>query len=504
MPAYSEKKAKKPKRKFQPRSFNLNLILWVSFSVFTIVVIVFFAVVQNVQIGFQYREQAQRELRDAGEEIKATVSGSIELLPDDSLSRRLLAIANRYNVSVYLFTIDGRYVFPEVPVDEVDEADDYYAIYEEVRSLMGEGDYVSPYDTDDGSYAYAMKLETLVGSEFYLYLSSSTAHVSRAMSEMGWLSLITGLFAVALAFVVSGLVSMVITKPISEVAEKAKELARGNYEVTFESETYACLEVKELSESLSHASAEISKADKMQKELIANVSHDFKTPLTMIKAYASMIIEISGDDKAKREKHAQVIIDEADRLAALVGDVLDLSKLQAGIEQEEFSVFNLSEDIYAVTNRFDFYVETEGYVIKTDIDDDLYTFAARGRVEQVLYNLIGNAINYTGADKCILVRLKKGKDCSRFEVIDTGKGIPQEEIDTIWDRYYRSNEAHKRLKRGTGLGLSIVKSILQKYGIRFGVKSEVGKGSCFWVDFPLPNGREPQAKQTQAPAKPLN
>ena len=77
MPAYSEKKAKKPKRKFQPRSFNLNLILWVSFSVFTIVVIVFFAVVQNVQIGFQYREQAQRELRDAGEEIKATVSGSI-------------------------------------------------------------------------------------------------------------------------------------------------------------------------------------------------------------------------------------------------------------------------------------------------------------------------------------------------------------------------------------------------------------------------------------------
>ena len=504
MPALTAKKAKRaktPKKKFQPKSFNLNLILWVSFSVFTIIVIVFFAVVQNVQIGYQYRDQAQRELREAGGEIEATVSGTTELFPDDDLSRRLLAIANRYNVSVYLFTIDGRYVFPEVPTDEVD---DYYAIYEEVRSLIGEGDYVSPYDTGDGSYAYAMKLETLGGGECYLYLSSSTAHVARTMNEMSWLSLITGLFAVALAFVVSGLVSMVITKPISEVAEKAKELARGNYEVTFESETYACLEVKELSEALSHASAEISKADKMQKELIANVSHDFKTPLTMIKAYASMIIEISGDDKEKRNKHAQVIIDEADRLAALVGDVLDLSKLQAGIEQEEFSVFNLSEDVYAVTNRFSFYVETEGYVIKTDIDDDLYTFAARGRVEQVLYNLIGNAINYTGENKTILVRLKKGEDCSHFEVIDTGKGIPPEEIDTIWDRYYRSREAHKRMKRGTGLGLSIVKSILQKYGIRFGVKSEVGKGSCFWVDFPLPNGREPQAKQASAPQKPLN
>ena len=486
MPAFPARSARKPHKKFQPRSFNLNLILWVSFSVFTIVVIAFFAIVQNVQIEFQYRDQTERDLRDAGEEIVTAAIEDDILFASGDLSRRLLAIANRYNVSIYLFTTDGRFVFPEIPSDETEK---YYAIYEEVRSRLGEGNFVSPYDTGSGSYAYAMRL-SLADGEWYLYLESSTAHIARAMNEMGWLSLITALFAVALAFVVSGLVSMVITKPISEVAEKAKELARGNYEVNFESETYACLEVKELSESLSRASAEISKADKMQKELIANVSHDFKTPLTMIKAYASMIREISGDDKTKRDKHAQVIIDEADRLAALVGDVLDLSKLQAGIEKEEFSVFNLSEDVYAVTNRFDFYVETEGYTIHTDIDDDLYTFAARGRVEQVLYNLIGNAISYTGEDKSILVRLKAGKDCSHFEVIDTGKGIPKEELDTIWDRYYRSNEAHKRLKRGTGLGLSIVKSILQKYGIRFGVRSEVGKGSCFWVDFPLPNGRE--------------
>lgn len=496
MPAFSAQTTRKLHKKFQPRSFNLNLILWVSFSVFTIVVIAFFAVVQNVQIKYQYRAQTEQSLRDAGDEIVryAIDFGALDpgfFDPDTDLSRRLLAIANRYNVSVYLFTADGRFVFPEYPVEEQEE---YVAIYEEVRSRLGEeGDLVSPYDTGSGSYAHARRI-SLAGGEWYLYLSSSTEHITRVMNEMGWLSLITGLFAVALAFVVSGLVSMVITKPISEVAEKAKELARGNYEVNFESETYACLEVKELSESLSRASAEISKADKMQKELIANVSHDFKTPLTMIKAYASMIREISGDDKTKRDKHAQVIIDEADRLAALVGDVLDLSKLQAGIEKEEFSVFNLSEDVYAVTNRFDFYVETEGYTIHTDIDDDLYTFAARGRVEQVLYNLIGNAISYTGADKSILVRLKAGKDCSHFEVIDTGKGIPKEELDTIWDRYYRSNEAHKRLKRGTGLGLSIVKSILVKYGIRFGVKSEVGKGSCFWVDFPLPNGRENKTK----------
>ena len=218
MPAFPARSARKPHKKFQPRSFNLNLILWVSFSVFTIVVIAFFAIVQNVQIEFQYRDQTERDLRDAGEEIVTAAIEDDVFFSSGDLSRRLLAIANRYNVSIYLFTTDGAFVFPEIPVDETEK---YYAIYEEVRSRLGEGNFVSPYDTGSGSYAYAMRL-SLADGEWYLYLESSTAHIARAMNEMGWLSLITALFAVALAFVVSGLVSMVITKPISEVAERPR------------------------------------------------------------------------------------------------------------------------------------------------------------------------------------------------------------------------------------------------------------------------------------------
>ena len=206
MPAFSAQKTRKPHKKFQPRSFNLNLILWVSFSVFTIVVIAFFAVVQNVQIKYQYRAQTEQSLRDAGDEIVRYAETDDVFFQSVDLSRRLLAIANRYNVSVYLFTADGRFVFPEIPTEEQEE---YAAIYEEVRSRLGEGDLVSPYDTGDGSYAHARRI-SLAGGEWYLYLSSSTEHVTRVMNEMGWLSLITGLFAVALAFVVSGLVSMVI------------------------------------------------------------------------------------------------------------------------------------------------------------------------------------------------------------------------------------------------------------------------------------------------------
>ena len=147
MPAFSAQTTQKLHKKFQPRSFNLNLILWVSFSVFTIVVIAFFAVVQNVQIKYQYRAQTEQSLRDAGDEIVryAIDFGALDpgfFDPDTDLSRRLLAIANRYNVSVYLFTADGRFVFPEIPTEEIEE---YAAIYEEVRSRLGEeGDLVSP------------------------------------------------------------------------------------------------------------------------------------------------------------------------------------------------------------------------------------------------------------------------------------------------------------------------------------------------------------------------
>ena len=244
----------------------------------------------------------------------------------------------------------------------------------------------------------------------------------------------------------------------------------------------------ELADVLDHARLEISKADIMQKELIANVSHDFKTPLTMIKAYASMIREISGDNKKKRDANAKVIIDECDRLTMLVSDLLDLSKLRAGMNSEEKrTVFNLSEEVCAVAGRFSYLSETEGYDIETQIEDGLYIRANKERIAQVFYNLIGNAVNYTGEDKRVRVKLFRKGANARFEVIDSGKGIPADEVDTIWDRYYRSGASHKRPVSGTGLGLSIVKNILLQHDCPFGVISEQGKGSCFWAEFPLPS-----------------
>jgi signal transduction histidine kinase len=242
-----------------------------------------------------------------------------------------------------------------------------------------------------------------------------------------------------------------------------------------------------LADSLNFARDELSKTDRMQRELIANVSHDFKTPLTMIKGYASMIMEISGEIPEKRNKHAQVIVDEADRLASLVSDMLDLSKLRSDIEQLILNEVDMSVFVKETLDRFSYLAETQGYVFETDIEPNLVTRSDKMKIGQVLYNLIGNAVNYTGDDKRIFVRLKRDDNAKefRFSVSDTGAGIKPEELDTVWDRYYRSSETHKRPVKGTGLGLSIVKTILEKHQFRFGIDSTIGKGSTFYVVFPL-------------------
>jgi signal transduction histidine kinase len=206
----------------------------------------------------------------------------------------------------------------------------------------------------------------------------------------------------------------------------------------------------------------------------------------MIKGYASMIMEISGDIPEKRNKHAQVIVDEADRLTSLLNDVLDLSKISSGIEALKQTTFDMSSYLEEVLGRFDYLKETKGYRFITEIEDGLFTSGDEMKLGQVLYNLIGNAVNYTGEDKKVIVRLKKisGSECF-FSVTDTGEGIKPEDKDSIWERYYRSKETHKRPVQGTGLGLSIVKAILQKHGFVFGVESKEGEGTTFYVRFPL-------------------
>ena len=248
----------------------------------------------------------------------------------------------------------------------------------------------------------------------------------------------------------------------------AKKLALGNYDIKFEKAGYQ--EMDDLADTLNSTTKELARTDKVKRELIANVSHDLRTPLTMIKAYSEMIRDLSGENKEKREEHLKVIIDETDRLTRLVNDMMDLSKIESGELDILKGVFDFSEVVKNMTNNFKSIYENESCKIKLECQDEIYANADRTKIEQVLYNLIGNAINHSGNDnKEIKIKVTTTLKRVKVQVIDNGEGITKEDLVHIWDRYYKASNSFKRSSSGSGLGLSIAKNILTKHESDFGV-----------------------------------
>ena len=222
------------------------------------------------------------------------------------------------------------------------------------------------------------------------------------------------------------------------------------------------------------------KTDELRRDLMANVSHDLKTPLTMIKAYAEMIRDISYKDQDKMNEHLSIIVDETDRLTVLVNDILDLSRMQSNADSLSIEKFDLADDIKTIVNRYQIIKETEKYTINLDIPNSIMIKADKKKLNQVIYNLINNAINYTGDDKTVTVRVTKHKKYYLVEISDTGKGIKESEIPYIWNKYYKNDKNHQRNVVSTGLGLSIVKEILELHDYEYGVKSVLKKGTTFY------------------------
>ena len=467
------------------RPTSTFFLLWASFSALSLLLLLILGITQRVTIERSLKDEAASEVSARGPRIAQQIVDGPPPAYDGNYSLFLRVLALENDVDVLMFGDDGKLLYPSK--EEFGEAhpdlDGYFDFKDEVEKMIDVlGDKSAALYEHKNAYVYGAKIMVNGSSPVYLYVGQSFQLMESASSAMTTRTVLLCIFSFVFSFAVTSALAGWLTKPLEEMTKKATRFAQGDFSVDFHGEGYS-FEVENLARTLNYARDEISKADRMQKELIANVSHDFKTPLTMIKAYASMIAEISGNNPEKRDKHAKIIIDEADRLASLVNDVLDLSKLQSGIGELKKENLDISALLKEVLGRFAYYRDTKGYRFVLDIDDGLCALADKTKIQQALYNLIGNAVNYTGENKTVFVCLKGDGARFRFSVRDTGKGIKPEEIKGIWERYYRSAEAHKRPVQGTGLGLSIVKSVLERHGLEYGVESQVGEGSIFYVWF---------------------
>ncbi len=310
-----------------------------------------------------------------------------------------------------------------------------------------------------------------------VFLYSTLEDVSGAnvilKNQLIYLTIIAILFASFIAF----FLSKKLTEPILDITKRAKLLGSGTM-VSFPK--YDIEEVNELAEVLNHAGRDMLKTDELRRDLMANVSHDLKTPLTMIKAYAEMVRDLSYKDEEKREEHCNIIINEVDRLNLLVNDILTLSKNEANADKIKLEKIDLVKEIKEIIKRYEILKVTEDYQFHLILPNKAIIEADKQKINQVIYNLINNAINYTGKDKKVTIEVKEEKDSYLIQIKDTGKGIKESEIPYIWNKYYKNEKNHQRNVVGTGLGLAIVKTILEAHHFEYGVTSKKGKGTIFY------------------------
>jgi len=311
----------------------------------------------------------------------------------------------------------------------------------------------------------------------YLILNSLITPVSTTITMLKQSTFQISIILILISAVLSVIMSRRIANPIQKITESATRLAKGEYKTEFDGGDF--YETRQLASTLNYASSEISKIDELQRDLIANVSHDLRTPLTMIKAYAEMIRDLSGDRKEKREEHLKIIIDETDRLALLVNDMLDLSKLENGSHTLNYTSFDINSKLKDIIDRYKGFSGAMGYTINFSDDTPAPVKCDMVKIEQVIYNLINNAVNYTGEDRQVYITQTIEEDFVKITVRDTGKGISEENIHQIFDKYYRCEKTRREVV-GTGLGLSIVRAILKAHNFPFGVQSTPGAGTSFW------------------------
>ena len=448
---------------------SLKRKIWQYLIIFSLVIILFLWLFQVIFINKYYEYTKTKDIKHIANKLLTAYNSEniYNTLDEISYQENLCIEITSSNSTLYRSSTTSNCLFSKGVLKE---------------SFINSGNKEETYNLQNPQFANKTILEAIkLDDNLYAFLSTSLEPLDSTAKILKEQLTIISVLILSLSLLIGYFISKRLSKPIVDISQKANLISKGKIKKEFTSDS-DILEIEDLNNSLNEMMVELGKTEELEKDLLANVSHDLKTPLTMIKAYAEMVRDLTYNDKEKRNSNLNIIIEETDRLALLVNDILTLSKLQQSMDNLTLSEFDLILLIKNILKRFTIYEEKYGYniIFKHTNIRKLMIKADQKKIEQVLYNLIINAINYTGSDMKVVINISKVNNLYKIEVIDSGKGIDTKDLDNIFDKYYKSEKKHKRNLYGTGLGLSIVKSIFILHDYKYGVDTKKGKGSSFY------------------------
>lgn len=483
-----DEKSLKPRGK---RRFGLRTAIFFWMTVFSLVIIAALWLSQTFFLDVIYKNTMQKRMLDAADTLVFSDSENFRQ------NAALLAERNQFSVSVYcVYESEGKLI----PVKSGDSIELAGAVTRNItrqerdklilfllREAKSAGDkvfyeYSFPEESEnaDNSRLLYASVYADTNYDYLLLLDCSFQPVDAVVMLFTVQLVLVSLLTLGLSLLLSFFLSRRIASPLQNIERAARGLPRGEYRGAENIDRYR--EISELSGTLTDAAEELRRTDRYQKELIANVSHDLRTPLTTVIGYGEVMRDIESE---RTPENMQVIIDEARRLSDIVSDLLVLSRYQSGVVEDSREIFDLAGEISETVERYRRMKAVQGFRFTYESDGEAEVYCDRVKIMQVFSNLVNNAVNYSGDAREIAVFCHREGDTVRVTVRDHGIGIPESELSRIWERYYKVDKTHSRARVGSGIGLSIVKRILDEYKAPYGVESRVGEGSSFWFVLPL-------------------
>lgn len=334
----------------------------------------------------------------------------------------------------------------------------------------------------------------------YIFIIKPNEAIVESARIAAKFSLFSGVITILLGIIFAVLFSKKFTRPILIINENAKKIA--NFKFDEECKIDSKDEIGELGKSINIMSKKLSETieklkennlklekeiehernmEKLRKEFVSSVSHELRTPVSLIRGYAEGLKYSVMDKEEDKEFYCDVIVDETQKMTKLISDLLDLAQIESGTYKIEKQNINISEITELIINKYSLIFKEKNINIDINIEHEMWIDGDRMRIEQVISNFINNGVNHIEGENKIEIKLENIGSKVKFNIFNTGKNIPEDAVNRIWESFYKVDKARSREYGGVGLGLSIVSGILKLHSAEYGFKNREN-GVEFWFE----------------------